>query len=97
MMSETAERRRCPDLSLLDKKIDTLVKSHERVNVALFAEDADNEFGTAGVMTVMQKIDKHIDVMCNLALGVKKFIKWGAATLTGAAGLFAAMKAAGWW
>lgn len=76
---------------------DELLASHERVNTALFAKDDNNEFGCAGVMTVMQKIDHHIDAMCNFASWGRKMLRFGFWFITGLAGTVAAMKAAGWW
>lgn len=91
------DRRKEPDLSVVSKKLDTLITSHERVNVALFATDSNNEFKTAGVMTVMQKIDTHIDVMCSIARWFKKVMKFAFWLLTGLGSTLAAGRAAGWW
>ena len=68
-----------------------------RLESAMFARDADNEFQSIGVMTVMQKVDKHLDVLCNIAKWTKRTMAWAAGTLTALAGLLAAGRAAGWW
>ena len=92
------ERRQAVlNMEEVSAKLDTLLIGHRRMDTALFARDADNEFGCAGVMTVMQKIDQHIDTLCKVASGVRKVVKFGFWAVTGAAGTVAAMKAAGWW
>ena len=68
-----------------------------RLESAMFARDADNEFQSIGVMTIMQKVDRHLDVICRLANWAKISVKWGVGTLTALAGLLAAGRAAGWW
>lgn len=70
----------------------------ERMAVAMFAKDENNEFESPGVMTVMQKINRHVDMMCNFAAAVRKFgmfIVWAGAVLGGLAGAATAAKALG--
>ena len=71
----------------------------ERLDTAMFAKDAENEFGTPGVMTVMKKLDTHIDVFCSVARTTRKFLKFSFWLIGGfgtVAGAMAAAKAAGW-
>jgi len=71
----------------------------ERLDTAMFARDSNNEFGSPGVMTVMKKLDAHVDVFCSIAKTTKKFLKfafWLIGGLGTVAGAMAAAKAAGW-
>ncbi len=71
----------------------------ERQDVALFAVTPYNEFGMRGVMTVMQKVDNHIDVLCAWAKTIKKVVKtivWIVASVGTVAGTIAAVRAGGW-
>ncbi len=71
----------------------------DRQNVALFAKTDDNEFGTPGVMTVMQKVDQHINVLCGIAHTTKKVLKtifWLVGGIGTVAGTIAAAAAVGW-
>ena len=71
----------------------------DRQDVALFARTEDNEFGMPGVMTVMQRVDAHIDVLCAWARTAKKILKaavWTAGSLGTIAGTIAAARAVGW-
>jgi hypothetical protein len=64
------------------------------IHTALFARSDDNEFGMTGLMTNMQTVLKHTEVVCNFA----KFAKW---SIVGLGGLAAAVlpvgKLLGWW
>lgn len=91
------ERRMQPDMQVVNEKLDVLVEGHARMNTALFATDDKNEFGCPGVMVVMQKIDRHVDVWCSAAAMAKRLMKFGFWFVTGLAGTVATLKAAGWW
>lgn len=70
------KKDRCAMMEIIDDRFESqdkiLVqqnKALERIETALFAQDTANEFQTRGVMTVMKKIDHHIDEVC-------KFGRW---------------------
>lgn len=70
----------------------------ERVTLALFAKESNNEFESPGVMTVLQKINRHVDMMCNFASGVRrfgKFLVWLGAAATGVTATIAALNSTG--
>lgn len=61
-----AARDRRQNMDTITLRLDTQDASLTKINTALFSETDNNEFGSAGVMTTMKKIDKHIDVVCNI-------------------------------
>lgn len=66
-----------------------------RIETALFAKDEENEFESRGLVTVMRKIDKHVDVMCNLAQGVKKLASLVGGSIIVGASVWGALKTLG--
>lgn len=69
-------------------------RTTNEVHTALFAKDDSNEFGITGLVTNMQNVVKHIEVVCSIA----KFLKWsvvGTGSLAAAAVPFG--KIFGWW
>lgn len=67
--------------------------THE-VHLALFARDDENDFGMTGLVVNMQKVLKHVEVVC----GIAKFFKWlvvGVGSLTAA--LIPIGQVLGWW
>lgn len=95
----------CEFRSRLDRRMDeqdakleigTAVMS--RLETAMFAKDEQNEFESPGVMTVMQKINRHVDMMCNVAAGVRRmgqFLMWAGGVTAAMVGMGAAAKAIG--
>jgi hypothetical protein len=81
-------------LDRMHSRLGDITETLDRQNVALFARDPHNEFGMSGVMTVMQKVDQHIDVLCAWARTGKKILKAAVWTI-GAAGTIAGAIAAG--
>jgi hypothetical protein len=55
-----------------DKLLANGARMFEKLNTAMFAKDENNEFESPGVMTVMQKISRHIDSVCLFGQAVKK-------------------------
>lgn len=86
-------------MQVVNDKLDTIISTQSRHGIALFAKDTDNEFGTVGVMTVLQKVDQHIDVLCTWARALKrivKFVFWSVGGIGTLAGAVAAAQAVGW-
>lgn len=75
-------------------RLGDITETLDRQNVALFARDPHNEFGMSGVMTVLQKVDQHIEVLCSWARTGKKVLKAAIWTI-GAAGTVAGAVVAG--
>lgn len=73
------------------------VKMTRRLDVAMFATDENNEHGTVGMMTMMQTVYKHVQVMCNIARGIWIAFKWLGAAAGVLASVAAAAKAVGLW
>lgn len=61
-----ARRERLENIQTITRRLDDQDETLSRINVALFAKDENNEFESPGVMTVMRKLDRHIDVVCNI-------------------------------
>jgi len=57
-----------------EEEIQRLKLQHNKLETALFAKDNNNEFGMPGLMVSMQKVDKHIDVTCNIAIWLRRLI-----------------------
>jgi len=92
------QRRLDERMDLQDVKLAEGTQIMARLNDAMFAKDENNEFESPGVMTVMQKINRHVDMMCNFAAWVKKmglFVMGLCALLGSLAGGMAAAKALG--
>lgn len=66
-----------------------------RIETALFAKTGENEFESPGLVTVMAKIDKHVDVMCNLAQAVKKTVVVVAGGVVTLSAVYGALKTMG--
>lgn len=66
----------------------------EKMDVALFAPDADNEHGQPGLMHTARRLNAHLDVMCNIAKAAKHI---AVATVSGLVALGSVGKAFGWW
>ncbi len=63
------------------------------IHVALFAQDEHNEFGMTGLVTNMQRVVRHTEVVCNLA----RFCKWAVVgALSMLAPALAALHYLGW-
>ena len=76
-----------------DQQLEAGRQMFEKLNTAMFAKDEINEFESPGVMTVMQKINRHVDMMCSFAQGVHRIgrlVMWAG----GIAGALAAIKLA---
>lgn len=68
-------------------------RATNEVHLALFAPDDHNEFGMTGLVVNMQKVLKHVEVVCNIA----KFFKWLAVSvLAAAAAILPLAQAMGW-
>ncbi len=83
-----------------DGKLAEGTKIMGRLNDAMFAKDENNEFESPGVMTVMQKINRHVDMMCNFASGVRRvglLVMWAGGVAAAAAAISTAAKAMGLW
>jgi len=63
--SEAREERH-ENARLITARLDTQDGKLTRINTALFANGIDNEFESRGVMTVMKRLDNHIDTICTI-------------------------------
>lgn len=93
-LSEVIDR-----LEHMQGKLGDITETLDRQNVALFAHDPHNEFEMLGVMTIMQKVNNFVDVMCSLARAGKKILKataWTVGAVGTLAGTIAAARAVGW-
>lgn len=71
-------------------RMDRLDLRMERFETAMFARNADNEFGRPGLMVTADRLDNHLDALCKAA----RFFKWIVGIVAGCAGFG---KALGWW
>lgn len=81
-------------VSNLETAVADNTRTTNEVHTALFAKNDNNEFGITGLVTNMQSVVKHIEVVCSIA----KFLKWsvvGTGSLAAAAVPFG--KIFGWW
>ena len=81
----------------INEKLDTLVASVKRQDVALFAKSEDNEFESLGIMVIMRKFDAHLNTLCGMARLCRKVATVSFSLAAGLAGTIAAGSAAGWW
>lgn len=65
-----------------------------RMDTAMFASDDKNEFGRAGFVNTLNRLDAFLDVSCKIAKGIKSVALWIVAI--GAAGA-AITKLLAWW
>lgn len=55
-----------------DGRLSTIMLQVDDLTTAMFAEDGNNKFHSAGVMTTMQRLNTHIDAVCVWAKWVKR-------------------------
>lgn len=68
----------------LSARVNDNTRITNEVHTALFAKNSDNEFGTPGLVVMVQQVVNHTRVVCNIA----RFFKW-LAVATLAAGVSA--------
>lgn len=78
-MRESIEDRRGirKEVDELRSEVAANTNMTREVHVALFATDDRNEFGITGLVTNMQTVVKHIEVVCNFAKFTKRLIIGG--------------------
>ena len=90
-------------IDAINRKFDAgaqVMQSHgetlQRIDTALFYKPTDeNDDTPPGIVPVMRKIDKHVDVMCSFAQFVGRALSWGVPIACGLVGLVGQFK--GWW
>lgn len=70
--------------------------THE-VHLALFAKDDDNELGITGLVISMQRVLKHVEVVCGIAQFFKRLVIGGGSVAAAIAAILALGEFFGRW
>lgn len=89
-----AKRERQANMETITARLDDQDDTLTRINIALFAKDDNNEFESRGVMTVMRKLDHHIDTVCKLGRAAK-YVAIFVVTILGPGAVIG--RQMGWW